>query len=73
MGLYNKEVRNMTKKEKREFAKDILIKALSVAYYTLEISDYDNISEEDKDEICKYINQYGDAMAKRIGKKYFTQ
>lgn len=63
----------MTKTEKREIAKDLLIDALSIAYYKLENSEYNHITEEEKEEICKYMWQYGEAMAKRIDRKYYTQ
>lgn len=63
----------MTKTEKRELAKDLLIDALSIAYYKLENSEYSHISEEEQEEICKYMWQYGEAMAKRIDRKYYTQ
>lgn len=63
----------MKKTEKKELAKDLLIDALSVAYYRLENSEYSHISAEDQEEIIRYMNQYGESMAKRIGRRYFTQ
>lgn len=63
----------MTKQKKRELAKDLLIDALSVAYYKLEDSEYSHMSEEEIEEICGYMRQYGEAMAKRINRKYYTQ
>lgn len=60
----------MTKKEQKEFAKELLIEALSVAYYRLE--NYNNITEDEAIEICKYMQQYGEAMAKRINREYYT-
>lgn len=45
----------MTKQKKRELAKDLLIDALSVAYYKLEDSEYSHMSEEEIEEICGYI------------------
>ena len=59
----------MRKSEMREIAKDKLMEAIAVAYYKLEV---ENFSEEEKDQICEYINQYGEAMAKAINKKYYT-
>lgn len=63
----------MTKTEKKEIAKDLLIEALSIAYYKLENSEYSHITQEEQEEICKYMHQYGEAMAKRINRKYYTQ
>lgn len=59
----------MTKKEKREFAKDKLIESIAVAYYKLEDEKF---TEEEAKEIIQYINQYGKAMAKAIKKNYYT-
>ena len=64
---------DMKKIEKKELAKNLLIDALSIAYYRLENSEYSHISAEDQEEIIRYMNQYGEAMAKRIGRRYFTQ
>lgn len=58
----------MTKKEKREFAKDMLIESIVVAYYKLQ----DEKFTEEAEEITQYINQYGEAMAKAIKKNYYT-
>jgi flagellar motor switch protein FliG len=63
----------MTKTEKREIAKELLMEALSLAYYKLENDIYNHISQEEQEEICEYMRQYGEAMAKRINKKYYTQ
>ena len=63
----------LTKTEKRELAKELLMESLAVAYYKLENDfDYGHISEEEQDEICKYMRQYGESMAKRIGRNYYT-
>jgi hypothetical protein len=59
----------MTKTEMRSVAKDVLIDTLAVAYYKLENMDF---SQEEQEEISSYINQYGESMAKAIGRKYFT-
>lgn len=59
----------MTKKEKREIAKDKLIESIAVAYYKLEDEKF---TEEEAEEITQYINQYGEAMAKAIKKNYYT-
>lgn len=57
------------KQEMREFAKEKLMESIAVAYYKLE---NENFSDEENEQICKYINQYGKAMGKAIGKKYYT-
>lgn len=63
----------LTKTEKRELAKELLMDSLAVAYYKLENeSEYGHISEEDQEEICNYMRQYGESMAKRIGRNYYT-
>ena len=59
----------MTKKEMRKMAKNKLLESIAVTYYKLED---ENLSEEDVEQINKYINQYGEAMAKAIGEKYYT-
>lgn len=59
----------MTKKDMRELAKEKLMEAIAVAYYKLED---ENLSDEENEQICKYINQYGEAMSKAIGKSYYT-
>mgnify|MGYP004551138113 CR=1 FL=1 len=59
----------MGKKEMRDFAKDKLMEAIAVAYYKLED---ENFSEEEDKQISAYINQYGETMAKAIGRKYYT-
>lgn len=59
----------MSKKEMREFAKDMLMEAIAVAYYRLED---EKLPEEEEKQITTYINQYGKTMAKSIGKHYYT-
>ena len=59
----------MTKTEMREFAKDKLMEAISTAYYKLE---NENLSDDESEQICKYINQYGESMGKAINRKYYT-
>ena len=59
----------MTRKEMRDFAKEKLIESIAVAYYKLED---ENFTEEEVEQISQYINQYGEAMAKAINKKYYT-
>ena len=59
----------MTKTEMREFAKDKLMESIAVAYYKLE---NENFSDEETEQIIKYIVQYGQAMSKAIGKQYYT-
>lgn len=63
----------MTKKEINEKAKDILLHAIARAYYDLDIEDlYECLTEEEHDLISERIDKYGKAMAKAIGKKYYT-
>lgn len=64
-----KRYKYMTKTEKRQFAKDKLMESIAVAYYKLED---ENFSDDEAEEISGYINQYGEAMAKSIGKRYYT-
>lgn len=59
----------MTKKEMRKLAKKKLLQSIAVTYYKLEDED---LSEEEIEEISQYINQYGEAMAKSIGERYYT-
>lgn len=59
----------MTKKEMREIAKEKLMESIATAYYKLENEDF---SDEEIEEITKYICQYGTAMAKAINKKFYT-
>lgn len=59
----------MTKTEMREFAKDKLMEAISTPYYKLE---NENLSDDESEQICKYINQYGESMGKAINRKYYT-
>lgn len=59
----------MTKTGMREFAKDKLMEAIAVAYYKLED---ENFSDEEVEQICKYINQYGESMTKVINRRYYT-
>lgn len=59
----------MSKKEMREFAKDILMEAIAVAYYRLED---EKLPEEEEERITVYINQYGKTMATAIRRNYYT-
>ncbi|MBQ5565128.1 MAG: hypothetical protein IIT39_17275 [Clostridia bacterium] len=61
----------MKKSEQKEFAKDILMEAIACAYYKL-YDQCDEVPEEEKDEINEYIRKYGKAMARSIGKEFFT-
>lgn len=63
-------------KELKDMAKERLRDALSVAYYEFvdgENTDYNELSEEDKEAVLFYIEKYGTAMCKAIGKEYYTQ
>ena len=61
-----------TKKELTAMAKGIIMDSLASAYYKLEDSEYDNLSEEEKTAIILQIHKFGKAMAKRIGEEYYT-
>lgn len=59
----------------REMAKERLCDALSGAYYVFTDGgneEYNSLSEEDKDAVLAYLDQYGTAMCKAIKKKYYT-
>ena len=59
----------------REMAKERLFDALSGAYYVFTDGgneEYNSLSEEDKDAVLAYLDQYGTAMCKAIKKKYYT-
>lgn len=65
-----------SKRDLRDMAKDRLRDALSVAYYEFVDggnTDYNELSEEDKEAVLYYIDQYEEAMCKAIRKKYYTQ
>lgn len=62
----------ITATQKKEIAKDIVMSALSMAYYRLENNEYDILTAEEKEDICKYINMYGVAMGKSIREQYYT-
>lgn len=55
--------------ELKEIAREILLRSLAVAYYSVENED---IADEETDKVYKYINQYGAKMAKAIGAEYYT-
>lgn len=63
----------MTKTEMRERAKDVLQTAIGTAYYM--ISDGikgEGLTEQEKNDIIKYIDQYGKAACKAFNKDYIT-
>lgn len=63
------------KRELREMAKERLCEALSSAYYVFTdggTDEYNALSEEDKEKVLEYLDQYGTAMCKAIDKKYYT-
>ncbi len=62
----------ITATQKKEIAKDIVMRALSMAYYSLENREYEILSEDDKNDVKKYINMYGVAMGKSIREEYYT-
>lgn len=65
-----------SRRDLRDMAKERLRDALSVAYYEFvdgENTDYNELSEEDKEVVLCFIDQYGTAMCKAIGREYYTQ
>lgn len=59
----------MKAKEARAKAKEILVSALSTAYYKLENED---LTIDEIEAITFYINKYGNTMAKSINETYYT-
>lgn len=59
----------MSKTEMRELAKNKLMEAIAVAYYKLE---EENLTDEEREQVSAYINQYGEAMGKSIHRNYYT-
>lgn len=53
----------------REIAKDVLMASIAVAYYKINDRDF---SEEESEQITRYIDQYGKAMGNAIGERYYT-
>lgn len=62
----------MTKTELKRLAKEVLMENLAVAYYCLENSKYDDLTDEEREQLFALINKYGTAMGKAIGEKYYT-
>lgn len=62
----------MTKTELKSIAKDVLMTSLAVAYYSLENGRYDDLADEEKEQVALLISKYGKAMAKAIGEEYYT-
>ncbi len=60
-----------TKRELRELAKALLVKTTEIAIYQIgdEPERYD-LSEEEEQQVLKYIEQYATAMCKAIGKEF---
>lgn len=65
----------MSNKEIRETAKTILMENLSIAYYRLANNTNgwaNGMDEKDLEQCYEWINRYGKAMAKSIGREYYT-
>ena len=62
----------ITATQKKEIAKDIVMSALSMAYYRLQNNEYDILTDKEKKDVCRYINMYGVAMGKSIREQYYT-
>lgn len=66
--------KKFTKGKAIDMAKDRLMTNLSIAYYGFENDDeFQALSEEDQELIMNYINEFGEKMAKAIGRNYYTQ
>lgn len=63
----------MTKTEMREHAKDVLQEAIGQAYYMVsEGIDGQGLTEQEKNDIIEYINQYGKSACKAFKRDYIT-
>lgn len=60
-------------KEAKEIARNIIQDALSIAYYQLEGTAYNNYSEEEQILISKYIEKEATRILKLINRNYYTQ
>lgn len=57
----------------RERAKDVLQEAIEQAYYMVsEGIDGQGLTEQEKNDIIEYINQYGKTACKAIKRDYIT-
>lgn len=63
----NKEYSQMTKKEKKLYAQDLIMQQLgTISGY---VYDNDNLSEEEQEELMSIITKQGDRIAKLYGFK----
>lgn len=65
----------MTKTEMRNLAKIALQDAIGTAYYKISDRSFicpTDMTDEEEAEVIKYINQYGTAACKAIGREYIT-
>ena len=60
------------KKEARAMAKEVVQDAIASAYYKLEGMMYDHLTDEEKELVIKYVNQYGETACKAFGVRYYT-
>ena len=64
-----------SKRELRDMAKERLRDALSVAYYEFvdgENTDYNALTEEEKEAVLTYMDDYATTMCKAIRMNYYT-
>ena len=62
-----------TATELKQIAKKRLIDNLAVAYYGFESDDdFQNLTEEERERVYKYLDKYAEAMAKAINEKYYS-
>ena len=63
------------KKELRKIAKKRIMEALSVAYYHFSDGcneEYNDLSEDEQQQVMKLLDQYGKAIGKMLGEEYYT-
>lgn len=62
-----------TATELKKMAKERLMNNLGIAYYGFESDDdFQNLTEEEKHKVYKYLEKFAEAMAKAINEKYIS-
>lgn len=61
-----------TRTELKELAKEVLMEAVSAAYYKVSDGDWYDLTEEEQETVILLIRKYGIAMGKAIGKRYYS-
>lgn len=66
-------VYNMKKSELRKVAKQVITDALAVAYYkVVDEPDSYELSEDEANEVVKYMGDYCRSICKQLGTTYYT-